>query len=71
MLESSPEDLGGKLVDERFNVNQQCALAAHKANCVFNCIKRSMTIRLREAIPPIYSALMRPHMKYCVQFRSL
>ena len=50
MLESSPEDLGGKLVDERFNMNWQHALAAQKANSIVGCIKRSVTSRSREMI---------------------
>ena len=38
-----------------------CKLAAHKANCILGCIKRSVTSRLREMILPPFSALTRPH----------
>ncbi|KAK4824234.1 hypothetical protein QYF61_012208 [Mycteria americana] len=67
-LESSPEEKDlGVLVDEKLNMTQQCPLTAQKANCILGCIKRGVTSRLREVILPLYSALMRPHLEYCIQ----
>ncbi|PKU45350.1 reverse hypothetical protein [Limosa lapponica baueri] len=70
-LESSPEEKDlGVLVDEKLDMRWQCVLAAQKVNRILGCIKRSVASRSREVILPLYSALIRPHLEYCVQLWS-
>ena len=71
-LESSPEEKDlGVSIDERFNMIQQCVLAAQKENCILGCIIRSVTSMSTEVILPLCSALVRLHLEYCLQFWSL
>jgi len=47
-------------------MSQQCALAAQNANCILGCINRGRAVG-RRGLSPLCSALVRPHLRYCIQ----
>lgn len=57
----------GLLVDHKLNMSQQCNTVAKKVNIILGCISRTVVNKAREVILPLYSMLVRPQLKYCVQ----
>ena len=57
----------GIIVTENLKVSEQCAKVTKTANKVLGIIKRSYDDKSIANLLPLYKALVRPHIEYCVQ----
>ena len=48
-------------------VSEQCRIAASKGNQVLGLIRRNITYKENSLIIPLYKAIVRPHLEYCIQ----
>ena len=58
----------GIITDSKMNMGQQCGDAV---SYTLSCIHRCISSRSKEVILPLYAALVRPQLEYCVQFWAL
>ena len=48
-------------------VSEQCQFAALKGNQILGLIRRTITYKEKQLIVPLYKAIVRPHLEYCIQ----
>ena len=48
-------------------VSEQCRIAASKGNHILGMIRRNITYKEKSLIVPLYKAIVRPHLEYCIQ----
>uniref|UniRef100_A0A8C5LXA5 Reverse transcriptase domain-containing protein n=1 Tax=Leptobrachium leishanense TaxID=445787 RepID=A0A8C5LXA5_9ANUR len=64
---SEERDLG-VIISEDLRVSSQCNRASGIAGRMLGCVGRGISSRKREVLMPLYRALVRPHLEYCVQY---
>ena len=61
----------GVTMNANMKVSEQCIIAASKGNQVLGMIRRNITYKDKSLIVPLYKAIVRPHLEYCIQALSL
>ena len=57
----------GVTMNYNMKVSEQCRIAASKGNQVMGMIRRNITYKDNSLIVPLYKAIVRPHLEYCIQ----
>ena len=48
-------------------VSEQCRIAASKGNQILGLIRRTIIYKEKQLIVPLYKAIVRQHLEYCIQ----
>ena len=54
-------------MNANMKVSEQCRIAASKGNQVLGMIRRNKTYKEKSLTVPLYKAIVRPHLEYCIQ----
>ena len=57
----------GVTMNANMKVLEQYRIAASKGNQVLGMIRRNITYKDKSLIVPLYKAIVRPHLEYCIQ----
>ena len=57
----------GVTISADMKVSEQCGIAASKGNHILGLIRRNITYKGKKLIIPLYKAIVRPHLEYCIQ----
>ena len=57
----------GVTVSADMKVSEQCGIAASKGNTILGLIMRIIMYNEKQLIVPLYNAIVRPHLEYCIQ----
>ena len=56
----------GVTISTDMKVSEQCGIAASKGNQILGLIRRNITYKGKKLIIPLYKAIVRPHLEYCI-----
>ena len=64
---TTPENDLGVTFSADMKVSEQCGIAASKGNQILGLIRRTIMYKEKQLIVPLYKAIVRPHLEYCIQ----
>ena len=64
---TTQENYLGVTFSADMKVSEQCGIAASKGNKIVRLIRRTITYTEKQLIVPLYKAIVRPHLEYCIQ----
>ena len=53
-------------MNANMKVSEQCRIAASNGNQILGMIRRNITYKEKSLIVPLYKAIVRPHLEYCI-----
>ena len=57
----------GVTMNANMKVSEQCIIAASKGNQILGMIRQNISYKEKSLIVPLYKAIVRPHLEYCIQ----
>ena len=57
----------GVTISANMKVSEQCSFTGSNGNQIRGLIKRNISYKKKELIIPLYKAIVRPHLEYCMQ----
>ena len=57
----------GVTISVDMKVSEQCGIAASKSNKILGLIRRNIAYKGKKLIIPLYKAIVRPDLEYCIQ----
>ena len=53
-------------INANMKVSDQCRITVSKSNQIIGIIRRNITYKEKGLIVPLYKAIVRPHLEYCI-----
>ena len=67
LVRTTKQNYLGVTFSADMKVSEQCGIAASKGNQTVGLIRRTSMYKEKQLIVPLYKAIVRPHLEYCIK----